>query len=317
MWGAPCRPRPAATSTRSCTPPAESSLAALRRRRRRPGRLRRPGAGRRRRSTRAGFIVSLEMRHSAVTEHADVVLPVAPAAEKAGRYVTWEGRRRPFDLTITGTGAMSDGRVLTRSPRSSTSTSALPTVEAGARRAAAPGARPSTRRVPRRRVARAAADAGRRAGAAGHLARAARRRPRCRTATSTWPAPPSRRGRGSVAGDRCRARRRRRRRVTVGTDARRAHAAGRDRRHARRVVWLPTNARGCAVRATLGAVAGDRTARSATDAPPVVGGAAMSAASPPLACQHRDRSQNLPGFGDQPFWLVADQGRSASSCSSS
>jgi NADH-quinone oxidoreductase subunit G len=61
---------------------------------------------------RAGFIVSLELRHSAVTQHADVVLPVAPAAEKAGRYVTWEGRRRPFDLTITGTGALPDARVL-------------------------------------------------------------------------------------------------------------------------------------------------------------------------------------------------------------
>ena len=61
---------------------------------------------------RAGFIVSLEVRRSAVTEHADVVLPVAPQAEKSGRYVTWEGRRRPFALTIAGTGALSDGRVL-------------------------------------------------------------------------------------------------------------------------------------------------------------------------------------------------------------
>ena len=60
----------------------------------------------------AGFIVSLEVRRSAVTERADVVLPVAPAAEKAGRYVTWEGRRRPFDLTITNHGALSDARVL-------------------------------------------------------------------------------------------------------------------------------------------------------------------------------------------------------------
>ena len=51
----------------------------------------------------AGFVVSLEIRRSAVTEQADVVLPVAPAAEKAGRYVTWEGRRRPFDLTLTAT----------------------------------------------------------------------------------------------------------------------------------------------------------------------------------------------------------------------
>jgi NADH-quinone oxidoreductase subunit G len=43
---------------------------------------------------RVGFVVSLEVRHSAVTEQADVVLPVAPTAEKAGRYVTWEGARR-------------------------------------------------------------------------------------------------------------------------------------------------------------------------------------------------------------------------------
>ena len=60
----------------------------------------------------AGFVVSLEVRRSVVTEYADVVLPVAPPAEKAGRYVTWEGRRRPFDLTITGTGAISDASAL-------------------------------------------------------------------------------------------------------------------------------------------------------------------------------------------------------------
>jgi len=61
---------------------------------------------------RAGFVVSLELRRTRVTEYADVVFPVAAAAEKAGRFVTWEGRRRPFDLTLTGTGQLSDGRVL-------------------------------------------------------------------------------------------------------------------------------------------------------------------------------------------------------------
>ncbi|MDQ1738811.1 MAG: NADH-quinone oxidoreductase subunit, partial [Pseudonocardiales bacterium] len=60
----------------------------------------------------AGFVVSLEIRQSAVTAHADVVLPVAVTAEKAGRFVTWEGRRRPFDLTLTNTGQLADGRVL-------------------------------------------------------------------------------------------------------------------------------------------------------------------------------------------------------------
>ncbi len=61
---------------------------------------------------RAGFIVSLEIRRSAVTDRADVVLPVAPPAEKAGRFVTWEGRRRPFEQTLAGSGAMSDAQVL-------------------------------------------------------------------------------------------------------------------------------------------------------------------------------------------------------------
>jgi NADH-quinone oxidoreductase subunit G len=37
------------------------------------------------------------------------------------------------------------------------------------------------------------------------------------------------------------------------------------------VVWLPTNARGCAVRATLGAVPGTPVRLTRPDAPPVVG----------------------------------------------
>jgi NADH-quinone oxidoreductase subunit G len=60
----------------------------------------------------AGFIVSLELRPSLVTERADVVLPVAPSVEKAGSYLNWEGRSRDFDVTVEGTGALSDCRVL-------------------------------------------------------------------------------------------------------------------------------------------------------------------------------------------------------------
>ncbi|MHA6805933.1 NADH-quinone oxidoreductase subunit G [Salinifilum ghardaiensis] len=60
----------------------------------------------------AGFVVSCEIRPSAVTEHADVVLPVAPAVEKSGTYLDWEGRERPFSTTIDGTGAVADCRVL-------------------------------------------------------------------------------------------------------------------------------------------------------------------------------------------------------------
>ncbi|GAC67687.1 NADH-quinone oxidoreductase subunit G, partial [Gordonia soli] len=60
----------------------------------------------------AGFVVSLEMRRSRVTDHADVVLPVAAATEKAGTFVDWEGRARPFDVALRDTGHLSDHRVL-------------------------------------------------------------------------------------------------------------------------------------------------------------------------------------------------------------
>jgi NADH-quinone oxidoreductase subunit G len=57
-------------------------------------------------------VVSLELRASAVTDRADVVLPVAPAVEKAGTFVDWEGRSRPFTEVLRGTNAMPDVRVL-------------------------------------------------------------------------------------------------------------------------------------------------------------------------------------------------------------
>ena len=57
------------------------------------------------------FLVSLEVRESAVTRRADVVLPVAPVAEKAGSFVNWEGRLRTFEAALASS-AMTDGRVL-------------------------------------------------------------------------------------------------------------------------------------------------------------------------------------------------------------
>jgi len=57
------------------------------------------------------FLVSLEVRGSAVTRRADVVLPVAPVAEKAGSFVDWEGRLRTFEAVLA-TSAMTDARVL-------------------------------------------------------------------------------------------------------------------------------------------------------------------------------------------------------------
>ena len=48
----------------------------------------------------AGFVVSLELRASAVTDRADVVLPVAAVAEKPGTFVNWEGRPGEFGAAL-------------------------------------------------------------------------------------------------------------------------------------------------------------------------------------------------------------------------
>jgi len=59
----------------------------------------------------APFVVSLELRESAVTALADVVFPVAPVVEKAGSFMNWEGRIRPFGPSLQ-TNAIPDLRVL-------------------------------------------------------------------------------------------------------------------------------------------------------------------------------------------------------------
>ncbi|WP_253919090.1 NADH-quinone oxidoreductase subunit G [Dietzia psychralcaliphila] len=60
----------------------------------------------------AGFVVSIELRRSEITDRADVVLPIAPVAEKAGTFLTWEGRERPFAAALTRSDALPDHRVL-------------------------------------------------------------------------------------------------------------------------------------------------------------------------------------------------------------
>ena len=60
----------------------------------------------------AGFVVSLETHHSAVTALADVVLPVAVVTEKSGTFLDWEGRPRPFGQVFRDALAMADSRVL-------------------------------------------------------------------------------------------------------------------------------------------------------------------------------------------------------------
>src|SRR5699024_9806786 len=60
----------------------------------------------------ADFVVSLEVRHSEVTEQADVVLPVAPTVEKPGTFVTWEGRPRSFETVLDEPNSLTDTRIL-------------------------------------------------------------------------------------------------------------------------------------------------------------------------------------------------------------
>ncbi len=217
----------------------------------------------------AGFIVSLEMRHSRVTAHADVVLPVAPPAEKAGRFVTWEGRRRPFELVIKGTGAISDGRVLNALADEMDVDLALPTVEAARAELmrlgthTAPPVPPAVKGA----VAQVRADgeavlatwhelidAGRMQDGDEHLAGTAkpvRARISLRTAEQL----------GVVAGGE----------LSVSTDAGAIVLPVELAEMPDHVVWLPTNARGCAVRATLGARHGSTVRLTNPAAPPVVG----------------------------------------------
>jgi NADH-quinone oxidoreductase subunit G len=60
----------------------------------------------------ASFVVALELRETDVTRAADVVFPVASVTDKAGTFVTWEGRPRGFDAVFTNPQALPDSRVL-------------------------------------------------------------------------------------------------------------------------------------------------------------------------------------------------------------
>ncbi|WP_372727170.1 NADH-quinone oxidoreductase subunit G [Nocardioides sp.] len=60
----------------------------------------------------ARFVVSLELRETDVTRVADVVFPVAPVTDRAGLFVNWEGRPRPFEAVFTNPHSLPDLRVL-------------------------------------------------------------------------------------------------------------------------------------------------------------------------------------------------------------
>ncbi len=118
----------------------------------------------------AGFVVSLELRESAVTALADVVFPIAPVVEKAGSFINWEGRYRPFEPALTSNAVLRPSG----------------TADAGRR----PRRRP---RVPHRRAG------PRRDRGTGTLGRAARRRPRGTPRTSGTVARQARSGAGRLA----------------------------------------------------------------------------------------------------------------------
>jgi NADH-quinone oxidoreductase subunit G len=58
------------------------------------------------------FVVSMELRASAVTDRADVVFPVAAVAEKSGTFVNWEGRGGSFGTALSVPGVRTDMYVL-------------------------------------------------------------------------------------------------------------------------------------------------------------------------------------------------------------
>ncbi|GAA3815058.1 NADH-quinone oxidoreductase subunit G [Nocardioides panacisoli] len=60
----------------------------------------------------AGFVVALDLRETEVTRAADVVFPVAPVTDKAGMFVTWEGRPRPFPQALANPASLPDLRSL-------------------------------------------------------------------------------------------------------------------------------------------------------------------------------------------------------------
>jgi len=201
---------------------------------------------------RAGFVVSIELRASAVTDRADVIFPVAPVAEKAGTFVNWEGRPGQFGPALSMPAARSDLNVLAGIADAMDVHLGLPDVRAARRELAALGTGTTAATgslvysaVPRGNPTPGEAllatwhhllDAGRMQDGEPHLAGTARSavaRMSAATAAEAGVADGAKvtvsTGRGSITVPA---------EITVMPD---------------RVVWLPANSAGCAVRSQLGA----------------------------------------------------------------
>jgi NADH-quinone oxidoreductase subunit G len=198
------------------------------------------------------FVVSLELRVSAVTDRADVVLPVAAVAEKAGTFVNWEGRPGSFEAALEVPGVESDLQVLGRIADEMDVHLGLPDAAAARRELGAlagwQGARmpspsfPSVVRVlpgPGQAVLATwhqLIDTGRMQDGEPFLAGTARPAMAEMSAATAAEA-------GTADGDR----------VSVTTAQGAITIGVRVRDMPNRVIWLPTHALGCEVRRELGA----------------------------------------------------------------
>jgi len=207
------------------------------------------------------FLVSLELRASAVTDRADVVLPVAVVAEKAGTFVNWEGRPGSFGAALAVPAARSDLEVLGAIADAMDVHLGLPDIaaarreldalvpaltgepaQAGAAGEAIPRASTATGRpYPGAGQAVLATwhnllDAGRMQDGEPNLAGTARAAVALMSAATAAEAGAGDGGKVTVATER----------GTITVPAEVADMPD-------RVVWLPTNSAGCAVRSVLGA----------------------------------------------------------------
>lgn len=85
------------------------------------------------------FVVSLEIRPSAITQLADVVLPVATVSEKSGSFLNWEGHPRNFEAAVANSLQRSDVRILSMIADELARPIGLPTVKSAAREMASLG----------------------------------------------------------------------------------------------------------------------------------------------------------------------------------
>jgi NADH-quinone oxidoreductase subunit G len=219
-----------------------------------------------------GFIVSLELRASAVTDRADVVFPVAAVTEKPGTFVNWEGRPGSFGAALPVPGVETDLEVLGELADAMDVHLALPGVEAARSELAAlagsaaaadtwsstawaiPGGHPGQPDVSPAAPGMAVLatwhhllDAGRLQDGEPNLAGTAR------VATAVMSAATAAEAGAGDGG-----------KVTVATDRGEITVPLRIADMPDRVVWLPSNSAGCAVRGQLGAGHGSLvTVRSA------------------------------------------------------